>query len=149
MKEITKLWRIIFPMIIAGIIWYFSAMSGDASNSQSLAIAGFLGLPHWLTRKIAHVVLYTSFGYSLASFFKGIVPEKFPYMNAIFYSLFISVAYAAVDEIHQLIVAGRSGSVADVVLDSIASLCGILIYIAVFCFWRNYRAEKQQKAKTK
>ena len=43
-----------------------------------------------------------------------------------------TTAYAATDELHQLVVAGRSCQVSDVVLDSTGAAAGILLYIAVF-----------------
>lgn len=42
-------------------------------------------------------------------------------------ALLIGVEYAAIDEIHQLFVAGRSGQITDVMIDSIGIALGICI----------------------
>lgn len=48
-------------------------------------------------------------------------------------SMFLVVLYASTDEFHQLFVAGRSGSVQDVLIDS----CGGILGIAAFLFiWK-------------
>lgn len=42
----------------------------------------------------------------------------------------LTALYAATDEFHQLFVAGRSGQISDVLLDSTGAAAGILLYIA-------------------
>ena len=139
MQFIKRWWRIIFPIIIAVIIWGFSAQSGDASDIQSLYFAQLLGLTNGVTRKLAHIFLFGLFGYSLSSFTKGLHPETYPTHSMLIYPLIVATVYGAIDEVHQLTVAGRSGTVGDVFIDTLAGLSGILVYIAIFCFWRLLR----------
>ena len=43
------------------------------------------------------------------------------------FALLIGIEYAALDEIHQLFVAGRSGQITDVMIDSLGIALGICI----------------------
>ena len=148
MVRLKHYWRIVFPIAIALIIWFFSAASGDASNSQSMSVASWLGWPHDITRKIAHVVLYLAFGASLAFYSKGRCPKTFPRYEALIFNMIIIVVWGAIDEIHQLLVAGRNGAFSDVILDTVAGLCGLLLYIAFYCLiWQ--KIEKRLKSRRK
>lgn len=46
-------------------------------------------------------------------------------------SVLLAILYAASDEIHQLFVRGRAGSVRDVIIDSTGAVLGMLIFIGV------------------
>lgn len=46
-------------------------------------------------------------------------------------AIFLAMLYAASDEIHQLFVKGRSGSVRDVIIDSVGAVLGVLIMVGV------------------
>ena len=62
--------------------------------------------------------------------------------------MIIIVVWGAIDEIHQLLVAGRNGAFSDVVLDTVAGLCGLLLYIAFYCLiWQ--KIEKRPKSRHK
>ena len=50
------------------------------------------------------------------------------YKNTFLISLFICIGYACTDEIHQIIVDGRSGELLDVINDSMGSLIGIFLF---------------------
>lgn len=140
MNSFKKYWRIVLPITVALIIWLFSAASGDLSHQQSQGIASFLGWPHGLTRKIAHFVLYLAFGASLAYYSQGRHRLTYPRYESLLFNLVAVAIYGAIDEVHQLLVAGRNGAVSDVVLDTVAGLCGILIYIAFYCLvWPKLR----------
>lgn len=136
---IKRHWRIIFPAIFIVAIWIFSSITGDSSHASSVAVANFLGLSNNLVRKIAHFVLFAGLGYSISCYLKNLNPGHFPTLATTIYTTVFTVAYAAIDEVHQLAVAGRNGSVTDVLIDSLAGLAGVLAYIAIFCFVRRYR----------
>ncbi len=142
MNLVKRYWRIIFPIFFIIIIWGFSAASGEDSNSTSSAFAASLGLSNAFARKLAHFTLFAGFAYSCCSFAKGLNPGLFPTMSSTIYCIIFPIAYAAIDEIHQLSVAGRNGSVADILLDSLAGIFGTLLYIAIFCFVRRARFKK-------
>lgn len=48
------------------------------------------------------------------------------------FSLLIGIEYAALDEIHQLFVADRSGQITDVMIDSIGIALGICIFMFIY-----------------
>ena len=133
MVRLKHYWRIIFPIVIALIIWFFSAASGDVSHNQSLGVANWLGWPNDITRKVAHVILFMAFGFSLAFYSKERYPQTYPRYESLIFNMIVVVVYGAIDEVHQLLVAGRNATFSDVVLDTVAGLCGILIYIAIYC----------------
>lgn len=60
-------------------------------------------------------------------------------------AMLMSVVYAASDEIHQLFVPGRAGSIRDVIIDSTGAILGVLIFMGVkkcisfLCSRRRYK----------
>ncbi len=76
-------------------------------------------------RKVAHFAIYALLGILAYLLLKtGYSIENklaFPW------ALAVSAFYAVTDEVHQLFVSGRSGSVKDVFLDSVGALCGIIL----------------------
>lgn len=142
MHIIKKYWRIVFPVFFILAIWSFSAVAGDVSHADSLSIANSLGLSNYATRKIAHIFLFGALGYSFSSFVKGLSPAVFPNPSALIYCVILTTIYGAIDEVHQLTVAGRSGTINDVLLDTVAGLGGVLLYIAIFCFFRLWRIRR-------
>jgi VanZ family protein len=139
MQFVKRYWRIIFPIVIAVIIWNFSSQTGDISDQQSLFWAQFFGLTNMVTRKLAHIVLFGLFGYSVTSFTKGLYPDFFPNYSLVIYPVIIATVYGAIDEVHQLTVMGRDAAIGDVFIDTLAGLAGVLAYVAIFCFWRRWR----------
>lgn len=76
------------------------------------------GLGTWdlLLRKLAHLVEFAILGALLAR----AVPEV--------WALVGGVAYAALDEVHQHLVPGRTGALQDVAIDAVGVLFGILVW---------------------
>lgn len=146
MYIIRRYWRIVFPIVIAIVIWVFSSQNGDVSDEKSLRIAEFLGISNFAIRKFAHIVLFGAFGYSLCSFIKGLYPSTFPTHNLIAYPIIAVTVYSALDEVHQLTVIGRSAQISDIAIDVAAGIFGILLYVAIFCFWRRFRLHRATKS---
>ena len=136
---LKRYWRIIFPIFFIIVIWCFSATSGDASNAESLKVASIFGLPNAVMRKLAHMALFGALGYSVASYIKGLHAAIFPNARIFISCVIPVVVYGAIDEVHQLTVAGRNATINDVIIDSIAGICGVLVYIAIFCFYRRWK----------
>ena len=107
-----------------------SSFSSNVSDSQSGIIVNFITsifnvdnidlLTH-IIRKLAHFTEYLVLGLLMYN----LVKDK---RNNIILALFICVIYAISDEIHQIYVPGRSGQITDIFIDSVGSICGILIY---------------------
>lgn len=131
--------KIISWMLVAGwmgLIFYLSHQTGEGSGSLSGSITeriiAFLRLDnvdidflHFLVRKGAHLFAYFVLGILLVNAFRmsGMVAGKYYYL-----SLAICVIYGMTDELHQLLVPGRSGQVRDVLIDSVGALIGIFSY---------------------
>jgi len=79
------------------------------------------GLGAWdvFLRKLAHVAEYAVLGALLAR----ALPEL--------WALWVGIAYAVTDEVHQHFVAGRHGAPLDVAIDAFGVLVGILLVRAV------------------
>ena len=139
MYIVQKWWRIIFPIVIAIIIWHFSSQSAEVSGQLSQNVANSMGISDILARKLAHFVLFALLGFSLACFFKGREPNAFPTHSLVLYPILIATVYGAIDEVHQITVMGRDSQISDVVIDTLAGIAGVCAYTAIFCFIRRWR----------
>ncbi len=125
------------------MIFVLSQMSGTGSGGLSDAIAKFFGIapdgdmsPSGVPllfglslRKWAHVCAYILLGGTMTLFFASLIVRRttMDYVFAGIVSFAACVAYAASDELHQLLIPGRTGSLTDVMIDS----CGIAAAIPV------------------
>ena len=104
--------RAIAPLLLMGVIFYFSAQSSSGDH------------PWWdvILRKVGHVS-----GYALLTALwwwalRGVIGR--PLLIAVC----IAFAYACTDEFHQTFVSGRTGTPVDVAIDSIGmALAALLI----------------------
>ena len=140
---IKKIIKLILIILWMGIIFSFSSESGDASTkkSDSLIIKfvetikgrelssderedaiNYLVIP---VRKGAHLLVYLILGVLVFSFISEFMVLSY---KSILLAIGICFLYACSDEVHQLLVPGRSGQILDVLLDSFGSSIGILIY---------------------
>lgn len=112
-------------------IFLFSSQPGDESSSTSFFLARFLvplfgtDLAQLIVRKGAHFTIYMVLGFCVYPCFDD--RKKF------WPAFLVCVLYACSDEVHQLFVAGRSGRLLDVLIDSLGSLSGL----AVSCLLNN------------
>lgn len=122
-------------LLIMAAIFAFSCKSGEASNSFSDALVKLLGLERFLgsdhasgvpiifgltVRKFAHMFEYCLLAIAVSAAFRRI-------------SLSIPICglYAALDELHQYFVAGRTARLYDVGIDMIGVLIGIAIFAGI------------------
>lgn len=70
---------------------------------------------------------------------------EFSDLKRIGFSFLIGVEYAALDEIHQLFVEGRSGQVTDVLIDSIGIFLGICFVLIIYKIVQKFLI-KERKA---
>lgn len=127
-------------VFMAAVIFGFSAQHSSESAKISLSVKSWLsqlldsiGLLeiassenfHNFIRKTAHFILYFVFGFlSANAFCQSLGKTK----NVWRFSFLMSVLYASSDEIHQYFVPGRGPGIGDVLLDSVAALCGVLVF---------------------
>lgn len=77
-------------------------------------------------RKIAHITEYLILGFLMLNLLK-----QYSVTN-IYYAIGLSILYSCTDEFHQLFISGRSGSIRDVLIDSIGILIGTYLYKLLF-----------------
>lgn len=108
------------------VIYYMSSQNGEESTHTSSVVYNIIQfvLPNIeyntsiiIIRKAAHVTEYLI----LMTFFYKSIQQINP-TKAGFYALVGTVFYAMTDEFHQLYIIGRSGSVFDVMIDSLGAL---------------------------
>ena len=78
------------------------------------------------TRKIAHITEYLILGFLTFNLLK-----QYSVTN-IYYAIGLSILYSCTDEFHQLFISGRSGSIRDVLIDTIGILIGTYLYKLLF-----------------
>ena len=77
-------------------------------------------------RKIAHITEYLILGFLIFNLLK-----QYSVTN-IYYAIGLSILYSCTDEFHQLFISGRSGSIRDILIDSIGILIGTYLYKLLF-----------------
>ena len=133
-----------------GLIFYFSHQPATESAELSRGLTALVlevvetlvpdlevdavGL-HSFVRKAAHFVTYFVLGVLVIN---ALVQSGSTGYRSVAWALLVCVLYAISDEFHQTFVPGRSGEVADVLLDSLGSGVGIMVYVGlgrVFGAW--------------
>jgi VanZ family protein len=132
LKSLDKFFRIWYPSILMMILIFvmssFAAADSDQQsgfiiNALTTAFPGLQNVDFLVTiiRKTAHFLEYAVLGFFTARALR--LSDKSPW-----YSILICGLYAATDEYHQTFVAGRSGELADVLLDTAGATFGAFIY---------------------
>ena len=81
-----------------------------------------------VVRKTAHFTLYFILGLLIISFLKEFGLSK----KSIIISIIVVLLYACSDEIHQTFVAGRSGEVLDVLIDTVGGSLATILYYLIY-----------------
>lgn len=140
MKKIINLILLVLWMLF---IFMMSSFNASDSSSQSGFIVNFLNnvlkienldILSFIIRKLAHVTEYFILGLLTINCLKD-----YEIKNIFIVSILFCILYSCTDEFHQLFVSGRSGSIKDVMIDSIGIIIGIAIYKLLNK--KNYRIE--------
>lgn len=98
-------------------------------------------------RKVIHATVY----FVLALFIMmlmNIIFEHKKYFLSVSITLALCILFAATDEYHQTFVAGRTGQLMDVIIDSVGALVGILFYSTYqFVYQCGYKKALQETNK--
>ncbi len=122
MKKKTNLVLIILWMIF---IFVMSSFNANESANQSNIIVHFISyvfninnleLLSFIVRKLAHFSEYLILGILI-----------YNYCLRFDLSILICLFYAISDEIHQIVIPGRSCQIRDVIIDLLGTICGIII----------------------
>lgn len=109
-----------------------SSFNSNDSSSQSGFIVSILNyifkidnleLLSFIIRKLAHITEYLILGILMINCLKD-----YRIKNLFIVSILLCILYSCTDEIHQLFVSGRCGSVIDVMIDSFGIILSIFIY---------------------
>ncbi len=156
----VKILRVILIILIilwTCLIFLFSSQDGGESSGFSRKFVEFFIKDSQLVdkiepyvRKLAHFSEYGLGGVLFISLFST---YKWTDRRKITTSILLGVWYAIMDEIHQLMVPGRSGALKDVYIDSLGittGVIGMLIVIKIFEIIKNKRENKlESKAEVK
>lgn len=96
-----------------------------------------------LVRKLAHVFIFTVLGFCLRICLESWFGGRKEKQHLLLFSFLIGCVYAISDEVHQLMVPGRSGSVQDILLDCGGIILGVLIAAGIICLVRKKQAKAQ------
>lgn len=132
-------YKLIFVITIMVIIFIFSHDSGSISTIKSnILVDRFYNIFNFninrklltkLIRKSAHISLYALLGFSVSNYLIDF--NKKIYINSILFILIYSIS----DEVHQLFIPNRSGSIIDILIDLIGGIIGIIL-------WRIYEEKR-------
>lgn len=128
------------------IIFYLSSRTAVESSEQSSVIVDFLtrifgkGVTDFIVRKSAHFLEFAGlcFLYCIALYQSN-------KRNLLMHAIVFTSAYAGLDEIHQIFVAGRSCELRDWAIDTLGAVAGAIGYIVLF---KVFMAIKLKRCKT-
>ncbi len=130
----TKFIRcILFILIVvwAIVVFYLSGQTGGESSGLSRKIAGFftkdenkLQYIEMYIRKLAHFSEYALGGILFLLLF---YTYEWTDRRKLITSILVGMWYAITDEVHQLMVDGRNGSIVDVYIDTLGVATGVCI----------------------
>ena len=142
------LW-IVFTLLVAALITWFSCQPGDESAGSSWALArrirpvlrlddtdSVLYFINFLIRKGAHFSLFAALGFGLHGSLRSFRRWRAPFRCAVLFG----ALYGALDELHQLFVPGRVAKLTDVLLDS----CGVFAGVAALWLLLWYLERKKR-----
>jgi VanZ family protein len=109
---------LVYSMLVVYWIMLFVGTTIPAQSIPSLGIGGDKAV-HFFAYLILSVLLYLSFIFQEKS--------SFIQRNAILLTLAVATCYGVLDELHQMLVPGRSAELLDWIADALGATCGVLI----------------------
>lgn len=143
--QYKKIIAVLFVIIWMTIIFSFSNQKGEGSSSTSKRVSkiivNVIDIQQKYTqeqkneliekiepylRKVAHFSIYAIGGFLVMNAIQYYVGQE---KRMIAISASIGILYAITDELHQLLVVGRSGRIGDVLIDSLGVCMGISVFL--------------------
>lgn len=87
-------------------------------------------------RKVMHASVYLVLAFFLMILL-NIISDHKDYWLTLLIALVLSVVFAITDEYHQTFVAGRTGQIMDVIIDSIGAVVGLIFYTTYHIVYKN------------
>jgi len=132
-----------------GVCYFISSVfvKGFTSLSQEAQEAKIQELVP-IVRKIAHFLIYAALGF-FAYLTKGAYSlekgAEYKWVKTSVISVAFCLLYAVSDEVHQLFVSGRSGSVRDVFIDLSGAAVGVCFAVLAFLIFIKIKNKASQK----
>ena len=135
-KRLVLAWTLLILWML--FIFIMSSFNGVMSSNQSGSIATLIynifnisdtEKVSFIVRKCAHVSEFFILGILVIN-----LVSKYNVKHIYLISFIVCVLYASSDEFHQLFVPGRSGQVADIFIDLIGVVLGLLLVFLIRCF---------------
>ncbi|MBR2843232.1 MAG: VanZ family protein [Lachnospiraceae bacterium] len=144
-----KIFHIVITIAIMVFIFIQSALTADLSMHESNVIVQWLSsflhvqpeTLSFIVRKCAHFLEYLILGISM--FVSVCDLSRWKRWKNTILAFFISAAYAATDELHQMFVQGRSCEVRDILIDSLGALLGLMIAFLI-SFLRSKKKQTEE-----
>lgn len=148
----TAIKRIVLLVLIiiwAVFVFNFSNQTGEESSGLSRKVAELffhteeaLAIAEPIIRKLAHFAEY-----ALGGFLMYLLVDTYPFSKKkkFIITLLLGIWYAAIDEIHQLFVPARSGTIRDVCIDTLGFTSGILFTKFVLFLGNKIKTKKSKK----
>ena len=132
---ITRLVLLILIAVWAYVVFSLSSQNGDESSGLSRKVVEFfikdqaiVEIVEPYARKIAH---FSEYGFGGMLFLLLFNTYKWNDRKMIATSILLGIWYAIMDEVHQLMVPMRHGSIFDIYLDSLGFSVGVLTMLLV------------------
>ncbi|HYE82843.1 MAG TPA: VanZ family protein [Clostridia bacterium] len=146
----------IITLIWMGIIFYFSSQPAELSRQasgevlvqmdqieeneiQNISDRRVWNL-HYYIRKFAHFILYCGLGFLMAL---SVVSIKYGHYVSYIIAWLAASLYGVLDELHQNFVPGRGATLADMKLDAMSALAGVVAAAVVIGIWRIFIAKRK------
>lgn len=144
----STLLLLILTLSCMAIIFYNSSQNGESSSSISTKISQQIGNQvivdgestkidvkkiNFFVRKFAHFFQFLVLAIFLSLL---ILSLDIPVRKGIILGFLIILAYAALDEFHQLFVPGRTAKLSDVFIDTLGGSLGIVIANGTYHFYK-------------
>ena len=135
--NLKKYINIILLILWMIIIFILSNDTGSVSSSKSDGIANYISniisfidkdLLIFIIRKLAHITEYLILGILFLNVLKdyNIINTKLVIITILF-----CFSFAISDEVHQLFIQNRSGKITDILIDTLGSSIGVIIYYLI------------------
>lgn len=146
-KKIIRVICFILIIIWAILVFKMSNQQGGESSGLSRRVTAIFFKSEELieiiepyVRKIAHFVEYAIGGILFISLF---LTYEWSDKKQMLISTLLGIWYAIIDEIHQLLVPERSGSIKDVIIDSLGICTGVIFTMIIYKLFLKIKNKRE------
>lgn len=111
----------------------YGITNSHPTNEKLVRVSKLINAP---LRKLIHATVYFVLAFFIMALL-NIIFEHNKYALSFIFSLIICIIFAGTDEYHQTFVAGRTGQLLDVCIDSAGAIVGLLFYTTYHIVFKN------------